>query len=70
LLSFDAAQKQELIADKRFEISQYTGHNGWIDLDAEDEQDCARHAAHFAQRHEIIYSGRATSTQPVWLAGN
>jgi hypothetical protein len=69
-LSFDAAQKQSPIADKRSEISQHKGHNGWIDLDAEDEQDCAQHAAHFAQLHEVIYAGRATSTQPEWLAGN
>jgi hypothetical protein len=69
-LSFDAAQKQSLIADKRFEISQYTGRNGWIDLEVGDDQDCARHAANFAQLHELIYSGRATSTQPEWLAGN
>jgi hypothetical protein len=25
--------------NKRFEISQYTGHNGWLDLDVVDEQD-------------------------------
>jgi hypothetical protein len=25
--------------EKRFEISQYTGHNGWIGLDVEDGQD-------------------------------
>jgi predicted DNA-binding protein (MmcQ/YjbR family) len=36
-----AARQKELIADKRFEISQYTGHNGWIDLDVEEEQDWA-----------------------------
>ena len=36
-----AARQKELIKDKRFEISQYTGHNGWIDLDVEEEQDWA-----------------------------
>jgi predicted DNA-binding protein (MmcQ/YjbR family) len=34
-----AARQKELVKDKRFEISQYTGHNGWIDLDANDQQD-------------------------------
>lgn len=42
-----AARQKELVktkrgdksTKKRFEISQYTGHNGWIDLDVEDEQD-------------------------------
>jgi hypothetical protein len=36
-----AARQKALIKDKRFEISQYTGHNGWIGLDVEDEQDWA-----------------------------
>ncbi len=42
-----AARQKQLVADKRggkfgskrFEISQYTGHNGWIDLDVEEKQD-------------------------------
>jgi predicted DNA-binding protein (MmcQ/YjbR family) len=34
-----AARQKELKKDKRFEISQYTGHSGWMDLDVEDEQD-------------------------------
>jgi predicted DNA-binding protein (MmcQ/YjbR family) len=34
-----AARQKELRKDQRFEISQYTGHNGWIDLDVEDQQD-------------------------------
>ena len=32
-------RQRALKKDKRFEVSQYTGHNGWIDLDVEDEQD-------------------------------
>jgi predicted DNA-binding protein (MmcQ/YjbR family) len=40
-----AARQKELTtnkrSDKRFEISQYTGHNGWIDLDLEEEPDWA-----------------------------
>jgi predicted DNA-binding protein (MmcQ/YjbR family) len=36
-----AARQKELIKDRRFEISQYTGHNGWIDLDVHQEQDWA-----------------------------
>jgi hypothetical protein len=31
-------RQRELKQDKRFEVSQYTGHNGWIDLDVDDEQ--------------------------------
>jgi predicted DNA-binding protein (MmcQ/YjbR family) len=34
-----AAQQKKLTKDKRFEVSRYTGHNGWIDLDVDDEQD-------------------------------
>jgi predicted DNA-binding protein (MmcQ/YjbR family) len=34
-----AARQKALAGDKRFEISQYTGHNGWIDLDIEAKQD-------------------------------
>jgi predicted DNA-binding protein (MmcQ/YjbR family) len=34
-----AARQKALIKDKRFEVSQYTGHYGWIDLDVEDERD-------------------------------
>jgi predicted DNA-binding protein (MmcQ/YjbR family) len=33
------ARQKQLKQDKRFAISPYTGHNGWIDLDAEDKQD-------------------------------
>ncbi len=25
--------------DDRYDISPYTGHNGWIDLDVEDHED-------------------------------
>jgi predicted DNA-binding protein (MmcQ/YjbR family) len=32
-------RQRELKKDQRFEISQYTGHNGWIDLAVEREQD-------------------------------
>lgn len=31
------ARQKQLTNDRRFEIPQYTGHNGWIDLDAEDK---------------------------------
>jgi predicted DNA-binding protein (MmcQ/YjbR family) len=34
-----AARQRALIKDKRFEMSPYMGHNGWIDLDVEDKQD-------------------------------
>jgi len=34
-----AARQKLLSRDKRFQVSQYTGHNGWIDLDVEREQD-------------------------------
>jgi predicted DNA-binding protein (MmcQ/YjbR family) len=37
-----AARQKELIKDMRFEISQYTGHNGWIDLDMEEKQDWSK----------------------------
>jgi predicted DNA-binding protein (MmcQ/YjbR family) len=33
-----AARQKQLIKDKRFSISQYTGHSGWIDLDVEERQ--------------------------------
>ena len=36
-----AARQKQLVKDKRFAVSHYTGHNGWIDLDVEDEQDWA-----------------------------
>ncbi len=32
-----AARHRELVKDKRFAISKYTGHNGWIDLDVDEE---------------------------------
>jgi predicted DNA-binding protein (MmcQ/YjbR family) len=32
-------------SDKRFEISQYMGHNGWIDFDVEDKPDWAEISA-------------------------
>ena len=34
-----AAQQAKLVKDKRYEVSRYTGHNGWIDLDVEERQD-------------------------------
>jgi predicted DNA-binding protein (MmcQ/YjbR family) len=34
-----AARQKQLVKDKRFSISNYTGHNGWIDLDVEDGED-------------------------------
>jgi hypothetical protein len=34
-----AARQKQLVKDKRFEISKYTGGSGWIDLDVEGEQD-------------------------------
>lgn len=34
-----SARQAELKKDKRFSISYYTGHNGWIDLDVEEKQD-------------------------------
>jgi predicted DNA-binding protein (MmcQ/YjbR family) len=34
-----AARQKQLARDKRFQVSQYTGHNGWIDLDVEQKQD-------------------------------
>jgi predicted DNA-binding protein (MmcQ/YjbR family) len=34
-----AARQKKLTRDKRFEVSRYTGHSGWIDLDVEEEQD-------------------------------
>jgi predicted DNA-binding protein (MmcQ/YjbR family) len=34
-----SARQKQLTQDKRFRVSQYTGHSGWIDLDVEDEQD-------------------------------
>jgi len=33
------AQQKRLTKDQRFEVSRYTGHNGWIDLDIEEQQD-------------------------------
>jgi predicted DNA-binding protein (MmcQ/YjbR family) len=33
------ARQKELKKDDRYEVSRYTGHNGWIDLDVEEEQD-------------------------------
>jgi predicted DNA-binding protein (MmcQ/YjbR family) len=36
-----AQQQKKLTREKRYAISHYTGHNGWIDLDVEDEQDWA-----------------------------
>jgi hypothetical protein len=62
------ARQKELVADKgrgkrtknRFEISQYTGHSGWIDLDVEDGQDWAEISAlalesyrHFALKRMV-----------------
>ena len=32
-------RQKKLVKDKRFRISKYTGHSGWIDLDVEEEQD-------------------------------
>ncbi|HEX3600131.1 MAG TPA: MmcQ/YjbR family DNA-binding protein [Lacipirellulaceae bacterium] len=34
-----AARQKQLVRDKRFQVSQYTGHNGWIDLDVEKERE-------------------------------
>jgi hypothetical protein len=34
-----AARQANLRKDKRFGVSRYTGHNGWIDLDVEEGQD-------------------------------
>jgi predicted DNA-binding protein (MmcQ/YjbR family) len=34
-----AARQKQLTRDTRFQVSQYTGHNGWIDLDVEKERD-------------------------------
>jgi hypothetical protein len=34
-----AARQKQLARDPRFEISRYTGHNGWIDLDVESKAD-------------------------------
>ncbi len=33
------AQQAKSKCDRRYEVSRYTGHNGWIDLDVEKEQD-------------------------------
>jgi predicted DNA-binding protein (MmcQ/YjbR family) len=33
------ARQAKLKRDDRFEVSRYTGHSGWIDLDVEDHQD-------------------------------
>jgi predicted DNA-binding protein (MmcQ/YjbR family) len=33
-----AAQQKKLVRDKRYTISHYTGHNGWIDLDVQETQ--------------------------------
>ena len=33
------ARQKQLTKHKRFEVSQYTGHNGWIDLDVEAKQE-------------------------------
>jgi predicted DNA-binding protein (MmcQ/YjbR family) len=33
-----AAEQKKLARDKRFEVSRYTGHSGWIDLDVEEKQ--------------------------------
>jgi predicted DNA-binding protein (MmcQ/YjbR family) len=40
-LSFWVGPKRQaaLAKDGRFSVSAYTGHNGWIDLDVEDDQD-------------------------------
>jgi predicted DNA-binding protein (MmcQ/YjbR family) len=40
-LSFWVGAKRQatLTKDGRYRISQYTGHNGWIDLDVEEHQD-------------------------------
>jgi hypothetical protein len=55
-----AARQKELIKDKRFEIPKYTGNNGWIDVDVEDEQDWAEIGAlalesyrHFALKRMV-----------------
>lgn len=34
-----ASRQVKLKRDDRFEVSRYTGHNGWIDLDVEDRRD-------------------------------
>jgi hypothetical protein len=34
-----AARQTKLTKDDRYGISAYTGHSGWIDLDAEEHQD-------------------------------
>jgi predicted DNA-binding protein (MmcQ/YjbR family) len=34
-----AARQAKLTRDVRFEVSRYTGHGGWIDLDVEEHQD-------------------------------
>jgi len=34
-----AARQKQLVKDKWYEVSRYTGHNGWIDLDLEGRQD-------------------------------
>jgi predicted DNA-binding protein (MmcQ/YjbR family) len=34
-----AERQVKLTKDKRYQVSQYTGHNGWIDLDVEEQQD-------------------------------
>jgi predicted DNA-binding protein (MmcQ/YjbR family) len=34
-----AARQAKLGKDNRYGVSRYTGHNGWIDMDAEEQQD-------------------------------
>ena len=34
-----AARQAKLARDQRFQVSHYTGHSGWIDLDVEEQQD-------------------------------
>jgi predicted DNA-binding protein (MmcQ/YjbR family) len=48
-----AAKQAILIKDKRYRISPYTGHNGWIDLDVEEHQDWeeVKHLALESYRH-------------------
>ena len=34
-----AARQAKLVKDRRYSVSMYTGHSGWIDLDVEEQQD-------------------------------
>ena len=43
--------QRALTKDKRYEVSAYTGHNGWIDLDIEDRQDWPEIERHVAQSY-------------------